>query len=151
LNDALTIEIQGLQDVQKALERTAQKAYSCGNLAARAGLILERQIKQNASGRPGPKVQTGRLRASIATEVIDQNTARVGTGVEYAPYVEYGHRIRGRLWTSGIRYTHGGIIAFTDRMTPAYPFFWRAIDETKELVGDEVKIFAHELGAEFQK
>lgn len=34
-------------------------------------------------------VATGRLRNSIANEV-DEDTAYIGTNVEYAPYIEYG-------------------------------------------------------------
>jgi len=36
-------------------------------------------------------VDTGRLRNSIANEVVDsENAVYIGTNVEYAPYVEYG-------------------------------------------------------------
>ena len=44
-----------------------------------------------ASSSPGepPHVRTGRLRNSIAYEV-DKLTARVGTNVKYAPYLEFG-------------------------------------------------------------
>ena len=69
----------------------------------RRGLNVESQAKLNASGGPpGPKVQTGRLRASITTQ-LDRDerglVVRVGTNVEYARYVEEGtppHRIQAR-------------------------------------------------------
>lgn len=77
------------------------------------GERVETAAKLNATGKEygdgtrGPRVQTGRLRTSIATELgrdaqglfID-----VGTNVEYAPYLENG----------------------TDRM-PAYPFLGPAL------------------------
>lgn len=36
----------------------------------------------------------GTLRNSITHQQIDENTEVIGTNVEYAPYVEYGHRTR---------------------------------------------------------
>src|ERR1035437_731664 len=84
------IDVQSLKNIQKAFEEVT-KELSSGSIVAKAALIIERQAKINATGRPGPKVQTGRLRASITTEVIDTNTARVGTNVFYAPFVEFGH------------------------------------------------------------
>lgn len=52
------------------------------------------QAKINASGRPGPNVQTGRLRASIqiegpATEG-GECVVYVGTNVPYGAYLELG-------------------------------------------------------------
>lgn len=53
------------------------------------------QAKLNASGRPGPRVDTGRLRASVAGRV--ENNGRrgvVGSNVSYAPYLEFGVKRR---------------------------------------------------------
>jgi HK97 gp10 family phage protein len=60
----------------------------------RRAINVESQAKLNASGRPGPNVDTGRLRSSI-THQLDRRpegglVARVGTNVEYARYVEEG-------------------------------------------------------------
>lgn len=59
----------------------------------RRGVKVESRAKQNASGRPGPNVDTGRLRSSI-THVLGADDegcyCDVGTNVEYAPYLEYG-------------------------------------------------------------
>lgn len=47
----------------------------------------------NASGRPGPNVDTGRLRSSIHWRYIEDSdgvAAIVGTNVYYARYLEYG-------------------------------------------------------------
>lgn len=63
---------------------------------------VESRAKILASGRPGPKVQSGRLRASITHRVFsspDGAFAEVGTNVEYAGFVEFGtapHTIRPR-------------------------------------------------------
>jgi HK97 gp10 family phage protein len=57
------------------------------------GLRVESQAKQNASGRPGPNVDTGRLRSSILTTMTEDArgpVAVVGAYTSYAIYVEKG-------------------------------------------------------------
>lgn len=49
----------------------------------RCGFEMERYAKENAP------VDTGRLRNSIGN-YVDDDTAYVGTNVEYAPYQEFG-------------------------------------------------------------
>lgn len=59
----------------------------------RRGIQVQRAAKKFASGRPGPNVQTGRLRSSITEELTTdagELVERIGTDVEYAPYVELG-------------------------------------------------------------
>lgn len=59
-------------------------------LAVRAVRVTN-QAKINASGRPGPNVRTGRLRASITWQLLVDSlglVARVGSNVHYAKYVE---------------------------------------------------------------
>ena len=60
----------------------------------RRALRVESQAKINASGRPGPRVRTGRLRASITHRLVVDPAAgvyaEVGSNVEYAAYVELG-------------------------------------------------------------
>ena len=67
---------------------------------ARRAINVESQAKLNATGQNGgPRVRTGRLRASIRHELgVDSRGlfARIGSNVEYARYVEEGtepHRI----------------------------------------------------------
>lgn len=60
------------------------------DLAQRAQRV-ETQAKINASGRPGPNVDTGRLRASISWRLGEDSEglyADIGTAVEYAGFVE---------------------------------------------------------------
>lgn len=62
------------------------------DLAGRA-LRVESSAKLHASGRPGPNVQTGRLRSSITWAMSRDGLglyADIGTAVEYAKYVEEG-------------------------------------------------------------
>jgi bacteriophage HK97-gp10 putative tail-component len=59
----------------------------------RRGLRVEAQAKVNASGRPGPNVDTGRLRSSIRADLVERNggvVCRVGAYTEYASFVEFG-------------------------------------------------------------
>jgi hypothetical protein len=71
-----------------------------GRDLTRRAINVESAAKLNASGRPGPNVDTGRLRSSITHELVQGPTglvARIGTNVEYARYVEEGtppHEIR---------------------------------------------------------
>lgn len=61
----------------------------------RRAVNVESRAKQNASGRPGPNVDTGRLRSSITYEIGEDEKglfARIGTNVEYGIYLELGTR-----------------------------------------------------------
>jgi Bacteriophage HK97-gp10, putative tail-component len=62
---------------------------------ARRATNVQNRAKLNASGRPGPRVDTGRLRSSI-TYAIEQDArgpvARVGTNVTYGRHLETGLR-----------------------------------------------------------
>ncbi len=62
------------------------------DLSIRA-LRVESRAKLNASGRPGPRVQTGRLRSSISWTLAEDARgiyAVVGTNVYYAKWLELG-------------------------------------------------------------
>lgn len=60
-------------------------------LYARAQKVAS-QARVNASGRPGPRVRTGRLRGGITTSAVEKDGqglyCDIGTNVEYAKYVE---------------------------------------------------------------
>lgn len=65
----------------------------------RRGLLVETQAKRNLGGIGGPKrIDTGRLRASIATIVVTRGgdpTVLVGTNVKYALFVHDGTGLYG--------------------------------------------------------
>lgn len=69
----------------------------------RRAINVETLAKHNASGRPGPNVDTGRLRASITHSIETGGEgikAVVSADVEYASFVELGtdpHIIRPRV------------------------------------------------------
>lgn len=60
---------------------------------ARRAVRVESRAKLNASGRPGPRVRTGRLRSSISWAIGQDGRglyAVVGTNVFYAKWLELG-------------------------------------------------------------
>ena len=78
---------------------------------ARRAVNVQSQAKRNATGRPGPNVQTGRLRSSISWDLVTGSSAlrgfaqptgggdlvaRVGTNVIYGLYLETGQTRNGR-------------------------------------------------------
>jgi HK97 gp10 family phage protein len=139
--DELTIEIKGIEELSRKNNEIATEISKSGNLVAKAALIIERQAKINASGRPGPKVQTGRLRASITTKIDSPTKARVGTNVKYAPDVEYGHSQQvGRFVpiydmrkVGGLYEVSRGLgVRLKNPRAPAYPFMGPTINQTKD-------------------
>jgi HK97 gp10 family phage protein len=59
----------------------------------RRAIRVEGRAKMNASGRPGPRVRTGRLRSSITHQLGRDSRglyADIGSNVEYAKYLEFG-------------------------------------------------------------
>lgn len=98
----ITFDEAGFQE----LLRTAVVA----DLVKRA-IRVEAAAKQNATGRPGPRVRTGRLRSSITWELGGDEQSPyvdIGSNVAYAPYVELG----------------------TSRM-PAYPYLRPALEAAR--------------------
>lgn len=76
--EGIVLDLSGLQ----AIER---------NIARRAGRIVRAVADEvvNEAKQRAP-VRTGNLRRSYHREPVDELTQRVGTDVEYAPYVEFG-------------------------------------------------------------
>jgi HK97 gp10 family phage protein len=71
------IENDRTEAVKKAVADTVTKALT------EAALIIEGAAKNLSP------VDTGNLKGSI-TQKVDGSEARIGTNVEYSPYVEYG-------------------------------------------------------------
>ncbi len=68
---------------------------------ARLAILVESQAKVNATQRPGPRVDTGRLRSSISWRLGSDSEgvyADIGTGVPYGRILELG------LTRNGARY-----------------------------------------------
>ena len=122
--------IIGLPKLDRKIDRV-KKVLGDGKLLTKMALLVERRAKTNATKRPGPRVQTDRLRSSIATQLDSasfKRWARVGTNVEYAPFLEFG----------------------TSRMQ-AYPFLNPALEAVKKKFPDELRRFATTLRTDWGK
>lgn len=113
---SVRIQVTNLQDVLNSFEKTENNIELAVQYAiTMAALAVERQAKQNASGRPGPNVQTGNLRRSITTKAQKGfgNTyeAEVSATMVYARAVEFGHP----RWKPGVKYPYLGPAA--DRLS----------------------------------
>lgn len=95
-NEGLVLEIKGLEELQRALQKFPQEWQQIANEALKPGLaMIESEIKK------GSPVDTGALRSSIGSEVVraagSEIIGKVGSSLEYAPYaLEYG-RGAGRM------------------------------------------------------
>lgn len=82
------VEVQGLEEAQAGLKRTAEDLQGSRFLDAmrKAVMIVTYDAKRNAP------VDVGKLQASITPEVRSGNPVQgvVGSNVDYAPYMELG-------------------------------------------------------------
>lgn len=95
--------LAGLNNKEEDLEQAVQYAIRM------AGLAVEGQAKENASGRPGPNVRTGNLRRSITTSEPQKGfgtlySVEVSATMVYARAVELGHP----RWKPGVKYPYLG-------------------------------------------
>lgn len=113
------------------------------NLVRRA-IRVEAAAKRNATGYgAGPKVRTGRLRASIGYRVGEDGSSPfvdIGTGVHYAPFVEFGHRNSAHAYPltgpGGKQVTVNGRRAFGyvgNKPTRPYPFLLPAAEAARSV------------------
>ncbi len=109
------ITVANLSEVLAGLQAQETKVDGAVQYAIQmAGLAVERQAKQNASGRPGPNVRTGNLRRSITTSMPIKGfegryTITVSATMVYARAVELGHP----KWKPGVKYPYLGPAANT--------------------------------------
>jgi hypothetical protein len=79
---------------QGPLDATLGTDGAAGRALYKRGERVASQARVNASGRPGPRVRTGRLRGGIALSAVQKDGDGLyidcGTNVEYAKYVEPG-------------------------------------------------------------
>ncbi len=145
----IKVKVTGLREVQSGLQKIDAGLTDTSDLVYNAGLLVERQTKQNwgrGTHEGGyPNVQTGNLRASVVTTLSSPVRAIVGTNVRYASAVEFGHRTRGHLAASGFRGLKSRISAVGMGMTRAYPFFFPAIEQTKDKITALVKKWVSNL------
>ena len=81
----VSISVDG-SDVIRALNRIKRSAQGP---AMQRGLYAGALLAEGSIKRLTP-VDTGNLRSSVKAEEVSSQEARIATGVEYAPHVEYG-------------------------------------------------------------
>lgn len=89
----MEIKLTGVEKLVKDIDKFVNGVNNDLKAIIEKGTIdIERQAKINTT----PNVDTGRLRSSIHhsfnNDLVNGYTGRVGTDVEYAPYLEYGTR-----------------------------------------------------------
>ena len=150
----LTMRIEGLETLQKALADPELVKGPIRDALTRAGLTVEARAKQKAP------VDTGRLRASIATRV-EETRAVIGTPVGYAPYVELGSKPHfpppSALATWARRHGFGPrgewalARAIAKRGTKAHPFLVPALLESKPDIEGFLRDAARQIEAKWGK
>lgn len=84
----MSIKMRGLPGVRVKLQ-----AYAEAQKKAARREVMRSVLNIQAGAKRRARVDTGRLRNSIAFEVApDGLSARIGTNVEYAPHQEFGTR-----------------------------------------------------------
>ena len=132
---AVSVEIKGLQELQREQERIIRELAGAPMLEAMrdSTLTVQRYARQNAPW------DTGRLRASILPEVQSEGKiimGIVGSNVEYAPYQEFGTGAYAMYPTAKSARMSGGIqprLYLTNALKTAEPAiikrFERAVTE----------------------
>jgi len=92
LADDIVVKVEGLEELQKALQKFPKEFERAAKEALGPGLaMLESGVKV------GSPVDTGALRSSIGSQVVkgpgSTIIGKVGSSLEYAPYaLEYGRK-----------------------------------------------------------
>ena len=84
------MKIEGLNELIRSLDKSSENYEKEAKKALKEiGMRLKHKVSSKS-----PK-DTGVLKKSWKYRTINSNEGIVSTNVEYAPYVEYGHRTRG--------------------------------------------------------
>ena len=85
------MKIEGLNELIRSLDKSSENYEKEAKKALKEiGMRLKHKVSSKS-----PK-DTGVLKKSWKYRTINSNEGIVSTNVKYAPYVEYGHRTRGR-------------------------------------------------------
>lgn len=86
-----SIDVNNLELIKEASTEAIRKALEAIGMQAESYAKLELETpKTHKDGSVRPNVDTGRLVNSITHTMENDDTAVIGTNVEYAPYVEVG-------------------------------------------------------------
>ena len=144
------ITIVGLKEVLSGLQTLHSGLVDTSELVYKAGLLVEQQIKINATSSGGvhaggyPNVRTGNLAASPITSLSSPIQAIVGISgpaQAYAAPVEFGHSIVSRFVGK-----YGSRQSFhTGGQARAYPFFFKSIDQARSKIDQLVDNYIKKL------
>ena len=114
----------------KKLTAAQQALKDLRRVVLRAGLVVAGRAQKNVSGRPGLRVQTGRLRQSIHARAFGKASVRIGTNLIYARIHEFGGTIRHPGGTAYFPLAEGGEVRWisnkeADRFAAKRIFFPR--------------------------
>jgi len=159
-DDGITIEIQGLKELQAKLDAlTTKQADRCIRKALRAGGLIEKAAVEERApvkDEPGGILPAGALKADITLRTLkDKQDGSISAIVEpgwatlhVARWVEWGHRqVRGgryRLLPNGKTLGHGHVIGEVD----AHPFIRPAYEATRQ---EATNVICTTLAAELEK
>ena len=89
----MELNLAGLKEFSAAIDKMMADVDIATRLAVSKGIsVIERQAKENATGRPGPNIGFGNLRRSIRSTPVQA----LGAGsymAEVGPRMIYGRRI----------------------------------------------------------
>lgn len=101
------MKVTGADKVARNLNKGAKKPI--------ADSLKVLTLKVEALAKKSTVVDTGRLRGSITHE-IGKESARVGTDVEYSPFIEYGtYKMEARHMEGGTKVLGEGMFGYTIR------------------------------------
>ncbi|WP_127539387.1 HK97-gp10 family putative phage morphogenesis protein [Paenibacillus illinoisensis] len=138
--------MQGVDRLMRKLARLGADKEALKRGIHKATLKVQGDAKALA-----PTGETGQLRNSIKAEVTEERGKTVGvvsTGLDYAPYVEFGTGQRGKDSPSPPKYD--GDLSYRQdwKGMPAQPFLYPAAEQNKQIVSDMI---ADELKKEIRK
>lgn len=140
------IEVKGREELERRLRPETTKQPIVEGIK-KITVWLQSNIQRSTP------VDTGRLRSSL-TQKVEEYEGRIGTNVEYAPFVEYGHsqevgRFVGAIgkrlvapWVPPSRVLHGS----SQRVRDMGPFTF-TLQEAKGNINDWLK----EIGMNIQQ
>jgi HK97 gp10 family phage protein len=119
------MEVKGIEELNKRLFALDKDiSDKMGNALLEGGKLIETDCKQSATAMEA--VDTGRMRASISTDLISNKEVHVAPHVDYAKYVEYG--------TSRMPYARPFMKSGFEHARP------KAIEYIRKKLGEEVKM-----------
>jgi len=137
MGETFTIQVEGLEELQKALEQFPGEYEKFTKIAMGQGMaMLESTAKTKAP------FDTGALQASIGSEIIrgpgSEIIGKVGTKMVYGPIQEYGGTIHAKNVPYLVFQTKDGAWHSVKSVTiPAHPYMRPTL---KEKAGDVVRL-----------